>query len=52
MSAILEGRYFYPNAARFVPARATVVPKRILQIEEDCGATSTELRRTDRKSVV
>ncbi len=35
---LLEGRYFYPNAARFVPAQASVVPKRILQIEDEHGA--------------
>ncbi|HEY4944264.1 MAG TPA: M48 family metallopeptidase [Rhizomicrobium sp.] len=35
--SMLEGRYFYPNAARFVPARASVVPKRILQIEDENG---------------
>ncbi len=37
MSEGLEGRYFYPGAARFVPARAVVVPKRILQIEDEHG---------------
>lgn len=34
---VLEGRYFYPNAARFVPARASVVPSRVLQIEDEHG---------------
>ena len=34
---MLEGRYFYPNEARFVEARASVVPKRILQIEDENG---------------
>ena len=37
MSEALEGRYFYPNEARHVPARAVVVPKRILQIEDEHG---------------
>lgn len=40
MSAL--GRYFAPNEARFVPARATVVPKRVLRIETDDGVVLSE----------
>ncbi|MEI9888734.1 MAG: M48 family metallopeptidase [Rhizomicrobium sp.] len=39
----LEGRYFYPNAARFVPARASVVPVRILHIEDEHGQVLDEV---------
>ncbi|HEY0300500.1 MAG TPA: M48 family metallopeptidase [Rhizomicrobium sp.] len=42
MSA-LEGRYFYPNAARFVPARASVIPTRILHIEDEHGQVLDEV---------
>lgn len=39
----LVGRYFYPNAARFVAARATVIPKRILHIEDEHGQILDEV---------
>ncbi len=37
MSEMLEGRYFSPHSAHFVAARASVVPTRILQIEDAHG---------------
>ena len=39
----IEGRYFYPNAARFVPARASVIPKRILHVEDENGGVLAEV---------
>jgi Zn-dependent protease with chaperone function len=49
MSEMLEGRYFYPNAARHVPARASVPEKRTLQIEDESGAVLAQTRSRDVK---
>ena len=43
MSETLEGRYFYPGAARHVPARASVKAKRTLRIEDENGETLAEV---------
>jgi Zn-dependent protease with chaperone function len=37
------GRYFYPNSARFVAARATIGGKRILTITTEAGAPLAEV---------
>jgi Zn-dependent protease with chaperone function len=35
---MLPGRYFFPNAARFVPARAGAAEGRVLHIEDESGS--------------
>jgi Zn-dependent protease with chaperone function len=42
---VLEGRYFYPNAARHVPARAGIVAKRVLRVEDEHGGLLAEVPR-------
>lgn len=43
MSAVVEGRYFYPRSARFTAARASRPQKRILRIEDMDGARLAEV---------
>jgi Zn-dependent protease with chaperone function len=43
MTDALEGRYFYPGAARYVPARASAVAKRVLHIADENGETLAEV---------
>jgi Zn-dependent protease with chaperone function len=47
MSDILEGRYFYPGAARAVPARASVPEKRTLHIADESGQALAQVQRRD-----
>ena len=42
MSGTIEGRYFYPGAARHVPARAGVRVNRTLRIEDEDGEMLAE----------
>lgn len=44
---MLEGRYFYPNAAQFVAARAGAAGDRILRIEDDHGRVIAEVPGRD-----
>jgi len=43
MTAMLGGRYFYPNAARSMPATASVPERRLLRIQDETGAVLAEL---------
>ena len=38
-----EGRYFFPNAARFVPAHASAASGRRLRVEDDIGTLLAEV---------
>ena len=40
---MLEGRYFYPHSARFVPARAAIVGAKTLRIESLNAAVLAEV---------
>jgi Zn-dependent protease with chaperone function len=40
---MLDGRYFYPNAARFVAARAAAAEKRLLRVEDESGAVLAQV---------
>ncbi len=42
MSWTIEGRYFYPGAARHVPARASAEPQRVLRVADEEGQTLAE----------
>jgi Zn-dependent protease with chaperone function len=42
MIEMLAGRYFYPNAARSVPATASVPERRLLRISDETGAVLSE----------
>lgn len=39
---MVEGRYFFPNQARFVPAMAEALPKRVIRISDEHGDVLAE----------
>ncbi|MEI9995331.1 MAG: M48 family metallopeptidase [Rhizomicrobium sp.] len=50
MTAPLEGRYFHPNAARHVPARASATADRMLRIEDESGTVLAQAAARSVKS--